>query len=81
MQAPCRAFHVALLTSLRISDLTSLPSMHARSLDYRISGYHVPPGSWDAQVLDELRPGPDEIVLPKSSSSVFNSTNVDYILK
>ena len=34
-----------------------------------------------AQVLDCIAPGPDEIVLPKTSSSVFTSTNVDYILR
>jgi Isochorismatase family len=33
------------------------------------------------QVLDEIKPGPDEIVLPKTSSSVFCSTNLDYILR
>lgn len=26
-----------------------------RSLDYKISGFHVPPGSWDAQVRHLLR--------------------------
>ena len=33
------------------------------------------------QVLACIEPGPDEIVLPKTSSSVFCSTNVDYILR
>ncbi len=33
------------------------------------------------QVLDCIAPGSDEIVLPKTSSSVFSSTNVDYILR
>ena len=28
-----------------------------------------------------IEPGPDEIVIPKTSSSVFCSTNVDYILR
>ncbi len=52
-----------------------------RSLDYKISGLHVPRGSWDAQVPDEIAPGPDEIVIPKTSSSVFISTNIDYVLR
>ncbi|WIA44448.1 hypothetical protein OEZ86_007199 [Tetradesmus obliquus] len=52
-----------------------------RSLDYKISGFHVPPGCWDAKVVDSLQPGPDEIVLPKTSSSVFNSTSIDYLLR
>ncbi len=52
-----------------------------RSLDYKISGLDVPRGSWDAQVLDEIAPEADEIVLPKTSSSVFISTNIDYVLR
>jgi nicotinamidase-related amidase len=32
-------------------------------------------------VLDSIRPGEDEIVLPKTSSSLFNSTNLDYLLR
>src|SRR6201996_1070795 len=51
-----------------------------RSLDYKVSGLHVARGSWDAKVIDELRPAEDEIVLGKTSSSVFISTNLHYIL-
>ena len=52
-----------------------------RSLDYKVTGFHVPRGSWDGKVIDELAPGEDEIVLPKGSSSVFVSTHIDYILR
>jgi len=52
-----------------------------RSLDYKITGFHVPKGSWDAQVLQPLAPLPDEMVFPKTSSSVFISTNLDYVLR
>lgn len=52
-----------------------------RSLDYKITGFHVPKGSWDGKVIDELAPGDDEICLPKTSSSVFVSTHIDYILR
>lgn len=51
-----------------------------RSLDYKITGFHVPKGSWDGQVIEAIAPGDDEIVLPKTSSSVFVSTHIDYIL-
>ena len=51
-----------------------------RSLDYKITGFNVPRGSWDAQVIDEIKPVGDEIVFPKTSSSVFISTNIHYIL-
>jgi len=52
-----------------------------RSLDYKITGFNVPKGSWDGKVIDALAPGEDEIVLPKSSSSVFVSTHIDYLLR
>jgi ureidoacrylate peracid hydrolase len=51
-----------------------------RSLDYKVSGLHVPKGSWDAKVIDELQPAEDEMLLGKTSSSVFISTNLHYIL-
>lgn len=52
-----------------------------RSLDYKITGFLVPKGSWDGKVVDEIAPGDDEIVIPKSSASVFISTHIDYILR
>jgi ureidoacrylate peracid hydrolase len=52
-----------------------------RSLDYKITGFNVPKGSWDGKVIDELAPGDDEMVFPKSSSSVFVSTHIDYVLR
>lgn len=52
-----------------------------RSLDYKITGFNVPKGSWDGKMIDELAPTEDEIWLPKSSSSVFVSTHIDYILR
>jgi ureidoacrylate peracid hydrolase len=51
-----------------------------RSLDYKITGFNVPKGSWDAQVLDAIKPLGDEMQFPKTSSSVFISTNIHYIL-
>lgn len=52
-----------------------------RSLDYKITGFNVPKGSWDGKVIDQIAPQGDEIVLPKTSSSVFVSTHIDYILR
>ncbi|MDE0392788.1 MAG: cysteine hydrolase, partial [Rhodospirillales bacterium] len=46
-----------------------------RGLDYKISGIFAAKGSWEAEVIDELAPGDDDIVIPKTSSSLFNSTN------
>ena len=52
-----------------------------RSLDYKLSGMGYPPGSDEAQVVPALAPEDDELVLPKTSSSVFNSTVLDYVLR
>ena len=52
-----------------------------RGLDYKISGLHVPKGSWDARVIEAIAPAEDEIVIPKTSSSPFLSTNIDYVLR
>jgi len=52
-----------------------------RSLDYKLSDFFIAKGSHDARVIDELRPGRDEMVIPKTSSSLFNSTNFEYLLR
>ncbi len=52
-----------------------------RGLDYKITGFLVPPGSADGRVIDAIAPGDDEIVLAKSASSVFNATNIEYVLR
>jgi nicotinamidase-related amidase len=52
-----------------------------RSFDYKRCGMGFPPGSRAAQVIPELAPRADELVLPKSSSSPFSSTTLDYLLR
>jgi nicotinamidase-related amidase len=52
-----------------------------RSIDYKETGFHFAPGSREAEVCDEVRPMADEIVLPKTSSSLFNSTIFEYLLR
>ena len=52
-----------------------------RSLDYKICDFFVAKGSREARVLEAVAPGEDEIVLPKTSSGVFNSTNIEYLLR
>jgi len=62
-----------------IEDLTA--NGRDRSLDYKLSSMGFPKGSNEAQVVPELQPLADEIILSKTSSSVFNSTNLDYLLR
>jgi nicotinamidase-related amidase len=52
-----------------------------RSLDHKISRLHHPKGSWDARVIEQVGPVGDEIIIPKTSSGVFNSTNIEYVLR
>jgi ureidoacrylate peracid hydrolase len=77
LQAACREAKIEVLYTV-IESATH--DGRDRSLDYKVSNLHVPKGSWDARVIDDLAPAPDEIVLGKTSSSVFISTNIHYIL-
>lgn len=52
-----------------------------RSLDHKLTPIHVPPSMAAGLPVEALRPVGDEIMLPKTSSGVFNSTNIDYVLK
>ena len=52
-----------------------------RGLDYKISGLFAAKGSWEAEMIEGLEPLENEIVIPKTSSSLFNSTNADYVLR
>ncbi len=78
LQAACRSGRIEVMYTV-IENLTQ--DGRDRSLDYKISGLNVPRGSWDAKVIDAIAPTGDEIVLPKTSSSVFISTNADYVLR
>jgi ureidoacrylate peracid hydrolase len=78
LQAGCRKAGIEVMYTL-IRNLTR--DGRDRSLDYKITGFNVPPDSWDGQVIDALKPLEDEIVIPKTSSNVFVSTNIDYVLR
>ena len=77
LQKACRQKGIEVLFTV-IESLTA--DGRDRSLDYKITGFNVPKDSSDARVLDEIKPKGDEIVFPKTSSSVFISTNIHYIL-
>jgi ureidoacrylate peracid hydrolase len=77
LQTACRQKGIEVLYTI-IESLTA--DGRDRSLDYKISGFNVPKDSLDAQVLDVIKPISDEIVFKKTSSSVFISTNIHYIL-
>ena len=78
LQLACRQAGIEVLYSV-IENLTR--DGRDRSLDYKISGIDVPCGSWEAQVVAEIAPADDEMIFRKTSSNVFISTNVDYVLR
>ncbi len=77
LQKACRGVGIEVVFTV-IESLTR--DGRDRSLDYKITGFNVPKGSRDAQVLEAIRPVEDEMVFPKTSSSVFISTNIHYVL-
>lgn len=78
LQAMCRKAEVEVLYTV-IESLTL--DGREMGLDYKISGLFCPKGSRDAKVLAEISPKGDEMVIPKTSSSPFISTNIDYVLR
>jgi ureidoacrylate peracid hydrolase len=78
LQFVCRGAGIEVIYSV-IENMTR--DGRDRSLDYKISGIDVPRGSWEAQVLDEIAPAEDEMIFRKTSSNVFISTNIDYVLR
>jgi ureidoacrylate peracid hydrolase len=77
LQSACRKAGVEVIYTV-IESLTQ--DGRDMGLDYKISGLFCPRGSRDAMVIDEIAPIGDEIVIPKTSSSVFISTNIHYVL-
>jgi ureidoacrylate peracid hydrolase len=77
LQRACRAAGVEVIYTV-IESLTQ--DGRDMGLDYKISGLFCPKGSRDAQVIDAIVPEGDEMVFPKTSSSVFISTNIHYVL-
>jgi ureidoacrylate peracid hydrolase len=78
LQSTCRRANIEVVYSV-IENMTH--DGRDRSLDYKMSGIDVPRGSWEAQVLDEIAPAEDEMIFRKTSSNVFVSTNIDYVLR
>src|SRR5262249_8837888 len=78
LQAACRKVGIEVLYTV-IESLTR--DGRDRGLDDNVSGRALPKAAGDAQVRDAIKPADDEIVIPKTSSSTFMSTNIDYVLR
>lgn len=76
--AAARAARVEVLHTI-IRSLTN--DGRDRSLDHKLTPIHVGPNDPLALPVEPLMPRSDEILLPKTSSGVFNSTNLHYLLR
>lgn len=63
----------------RIQSMT--PDGRDRSPAHKRLGLHAAPGSKEAEFLDEVAPAPHEIIVNKTCSGVFSSTNIDFVLR
>jgi len=52
-----------------------------RSLDHKRSDFLIPKGAPGGEVMPQIAPQGDEMVIPKSASGIFNATNVEYVLR
>jgi nicotinamidase-related amidase len=52
-----------------------------RSPGHKRLGLHAPPDSKEAEFLPQVAPQDDEIVINKTASGVFVSTNLEYVLR
>lgn len=78
LQAAFRAHGLEVIHT-RIASLT--PDGRDRSPGHKRLGLHAPPGSKLAEFLPEVAPVDGEVVINKTASGVFTSTNIEYVLR
>jgi nicotinamidase-related amidase len=78
LQDACRAKGVEVM-HIKIQSLK--PDGRDRGPAHKGLGMHAAPGSRESEILDELKPLANEIVLTKTASSAFNGTMLDRVLR
>lgn len=78
LQAAFRANNLEVIHT-RIQSLTK--DGRDRGPQHKRLGLHAPAGSKEAEFLPAIAPQGDEIIIGKTASGVFNSTNLSYILR
>jgi nicotinamidase-related amidase len=63
----------------RIQSLTA--DGRDRGPGHKRLGLHAAPGSKEAEFIEQVGPQGDEIILNKTASGVFASTNIEYVLR
>ena len=75
----CFRMHGLEVIHVRIQSLTR--DGRDRSKGHKRLDLHAAPGSADACFIEEVAPLGDEIIINKTASGVFSSTNLNYVLK
>lgn len=75
----CFRAHDLEVIHTRIQSLTK--DGRDRGPGHKRLGLHAAPGSKDAEFIESVAPVGDEIIINKTASGVFNSTNIEYILR
>lgn len=78
LQDAFRAHHLEVV-HIRIQSLTR--NGRDRSTGHKRLKLLATPGSKEAEFIDEVAPQGDEIIINKTASGVFSSTNLHYVLK
>lgn len=78
LQAAFRARELEVI-HVRIQSLTR--DGRDRGPGHKRLGLHAAPGSRDAEFIESVAPQGDEIIINKTASGVFNSTNIEYVLR
>lgn len=75
------AFRAAGMEVIHTRIQSMVPDGRDRGPAHKKLGHSSPPGSREAEILEELRPLENELVFNKTAGSVFNSTNIEYVLR
>lgn len=78
LQQAFRSFKLEVIHT-RIQSMTK--DGRDRSVGHKRLGLHAPPGSKEAEFLPEVAPKGDEIIINKTASGVFSTTNAEFILR
>ena len=81
IQALQDAFRAAKMEVIHVTTVALTQDGRDISRAHKRLGIYARPGSREADVLDELAPVGDEIVIRKTANGVFNATAIDQILK
>lgn len=75
------AFRDAAIEVIHVRTQSLTADGRDRSRTAKNHGTHIPPGSPEGEILAEIAPVGDEIVLSKTCPGAFNGTNIDYLLR